>query len=197
MSKLYFFEGIDGSGKATQVAKCAKYLESQGAQVKTLTYPDYDRPLGQLIERFLKKEFDLTPEIQFLLYATDMLKDKEQILAWLREGKTVLVNRYLTSTTAYQTALGFPLEKARTFVQLFDVPRPAKIFYLKISPETSVRRKINQKVELDRFESKEALQQQFATSFEQLIDQQFLGSWAVIDGEKGTDEVFEQIRPQL
>lgn len=195
--KTIAVEGIDGAGKDTQINKLLSFFKEKNQGVEVVKMPDPTRPIGELIQRFLNKEVDFSPDIQFLLYATDLLSMKEQIQQWLKGGKTILFNRYITSTLAYQCGQGFPLEKGMAFIQLFDFLQPDIIFYLKISAATAVKRKSNQKVELDRFESKELLQGKIAEFYNKLIKDSVLGKWVVIDGEQSPEEVFEAIKKHL
>ncbi|MBL7160689.1 MAG: dTMP kinase [Candidatus Aenigmarchaeota archaeon] len=195
--KLIVIEGLDGSGKDTQVYRLSQFLKSNGQRVEVLKYPDIEKPIGGVINRFLEKDHELSAETQFILFATDMLKDREKIISWLNEGATVLLSRYVTSTMAYQVAQGFPMEKGMGFVKLFDFLQPDNIIYIKISAATSVKRKINQKAELDRFESQEALQERVAQQYNKMIEDSVLGKWTVVDGEQSQEDVFRQVKVGL
>jgi len=191
--KKIVIEGIDGAGKDTQIKKLVDFLEN----TEVVKYPDPESPMGKIIMDFLKKRFDFSPETQFLLYATDMLKDRQKIEKWVSEGKTVLFNRYIISTIAYQCSQWFSLEKAKNFIKLFDFPKPDVIFYLKIHPETAIKRKQKQKTGLDRFESKKDLLERVSDFYDKLEKENFLGKWIVIDGEKSPERVFEEIKKHL
>ena len=82
--RLIVFEGIDGSGTETQ---SKLLLEKLGTSSVRIEYPDYEGDLGKLIRLFLDKKHELSPEMQFVLYAGDMVKDREKINGWLNEGK--------------------------------------------------------------------------------------------------------------
>ena len=194
--RLIVVEGIDAAGKATQAQNIARFLE-KSQPVAILDYPEYGKPIGDLISRFLRQEFTILPEAQFLLYAADMLKDMPRIRQLLDQGTTVLLNRYLTSTLAYQGSQGFPLEKGLAFLKLFEFPVPNLLFYLDISPATSLARKRKQKPDLDRFESQEAFQEQAARFYRKMISSSVPGKWIPINGEPSPDKVFAQIRKHL
>lgn len=198
--KLIVFEGIDGAGGEEQSNKLLQYLQEKGIPTEKLTYPDYNGPVGNLIHEFLHKKYDFNVNVQFLLHAADRIKDTDKIRQFLNEGRVVICDRYYTSILGYQCGQGFPLEKALKIADMFEVPKPDIIIYLKISPETSVKRKAGEKGggdNLDRNESNKELQEKLINFYDKLIEDQVWSSWYVIDGEKSIEEVFEQVKKIL
>ena len=189
-------EGIDGAGGETQSKKLLEYFRSGKIPAERIYYPEYGNPVGDFIHDYLHKKHELPVDMQFLLYATDMVKDKEKILNWLAQGKTVVADRYFTSVLAYQ-GMRFPIENALKFAEIFSIPKPDIILFLKISPGTSIRRKKGEKEHLDRNESDRAFLEKVSASYENLIKSQVWSSWFVIDGEKSIEEVFSQIKKVL
>lgn len=194
--KLVVIEGIDGAGGETQSKKLLEHLHARKIPCKRIYYPDYGNPIGDLIHDYLHKKHDFSVDIQLLLYGLDMIKDREKILGWLNEGRTVIADRYFTSILAYQ-GMDFPLENALKFAEIFRLPKPDIIFFLKISPEISIKRKKGEKKNLDRNEADMELHKKVAASYENLIKNQVWASWFVIDGEKNKEEVFGQIKKVL
>lgn len=192
--KVIVFEGIDGAGTETQSKLLFNYFKNKKRAVEILLYPDYKGPIGKLIHQYLYKQYDFSVEVQFLLYFVDFIKDREKINQWLKEGKIVISDRYFTSTIAYQGLRGFGVEKALKFAKIFDLPKPDFIVYLKISPETSMKRKYEEKRSLDRNEENKKFLGQLAKFYEKLIKNQIFGKWKIIDGEKPIEEVFSQIK---
>lgn len=192
--KFIVLEGIDGCGKGTQVKKLAAHLKGQKTQVKTLSYPDSEGPIGELIYKWLNRKYDFSKEVQSLLYFSDFLKDKEKINKWLKEGKTIISDRYFSSTIVYQCLGGFPLKKSLHVSKLFDLPKPDLIIYIDISSDTSIKRKFGQKGELDRHEADAKFQSDLAKSYKKLIKKQTFAKWVAIDGEKSADKVFTEIK---
>jgi dTMP kinase len=195
--KLIVIEGIDGAGGETQSKKLAEYLREKGTPCERVFYPDYGNPVGDFISGYLHNKHELSNDAQFLLYSLDMLKDREKILGWLREGKVVVADRYLTTTMAYQGLQGFPVENALKFAEILRFPKPDIIIYLKISSETSVGRKTKEKGRLDRYEADKDFLRKVSGSYDSLIEKQVWGSWFVVDGEKPKEEVFAQIKKVL
>lgn len=195
--RLIVIEGIDGAGKETQSKKLLEYLRGRKIPCELVSYPDYGNPIGDFIHDYLKGKHELPADVQFLFYGLDMVKDRDRILEWLRQGKAVIADRYITSAMAYQVLRGFPLESALRFVEIFSLPKPDFIFYLKTPPETSMKRKKGEKRDLDRNERDLRLLENVSKSYESLVRKQVWASWFVIDGEKSIEEVFGQIKRVL
>ena len=192
--KFVVIEGIDGCGGETQSRNLLKYLREKKTPVKFLSYPDYKGPIGQIINKYLYKKYNFSKEVQFLLYFSDFLKDKDKISKWLNDGATVVADRYFSSTIAYQCLNGVSLDVALKASSLFDLPRPDLIIFLNISPETSMARKKKEKGnKLDRNESNKKFLTELAEFYKQLAQRQVLAKWAIIDGERAIDEVFTEI----
>jgi dTMP kinase len=104
------FEGLDGSGKTTQLKHLAAALEAAGHRVVTLRQPG-GTPLGDRIRSILpdsRSESDLgaiAPEAEMALMFADRAQSLRQvILPALAEGAIVLCDRYTDSSEAYQGA---------------------------------------------------------------------------------------------
>lgn len=150
-----------------------------------------------MIHEFLHKKYEFSAEIQFLLYLADFLKDKEKVKKWLKEGKTVISDRYFTSTLCYQCLRGFPLKIALEIAKLLELPKPDLIIYLKISPQTSIKRKFKEKKSLDRNEKDKKFLSQLSKFYGKLIKKSVFSKWIIIDGEKSIKEVFEAIKKRI
>ena len=192
--KLVVIEGIDGSGGETQSKKLFEYLQKRGIPCERIAYPDYSWGIGETIHEWLHGKIELSPETLFLLYATDIVKDQTKIRSWLREGKIVISDRYITSTMAYQTLQGIPLETILEFCELFKIQKPDVILYLNISPKTSAKRKFEEKGNLDKNEANRIFLERVSQKYKELAKQSVFGSWFVVDAERSVEEVFEQIK---
>ncbi len=120
-------EGLDGAGKSTQVSLLRKEFERRGIDVEYLHFPRFNAPIfGDMIARFLRGEFgsadEVNPYLVALLYAGDRADATKKIEAWLAEGKTVIVDRYLYSNIAYQCAkIEDDTERERLRDWIFDL----------------------------------------------------------------------------
>jgi len=102
--KFITFEGIDGSGKTTQMRLLAERLRAEGCDVFETVEPG-GTAVGQQIRRILldSANQDLRPTTELLLYFASRAQNVEQcILPALQAGKIVLCDRFTDSTVAYQ-----------------------------------------------------------------------------------------------
>ncbi|HOK51089.1 MAG TPA: dTMP kinase [Bacteroidales bacterium] len=102
-------EGLDGSGKSTQLQMLREYLQKQNIPYEYVHFPRTDTPFfGELIARFLRGELGpndkVDPYLVAMLYAGDRRDAAATIRKWLNEGKQVIVDRYVCSNIAYQCA---------------------------------------------------------------------------------------------
>lgn len=100
------FEGVDGCGKSTQVARLAQSLEAQGYPVLCLREPG-GTPLSEKIRSLLldPANGDMVPEAELLLYEASRAQLVRQVIRpALAAGQVVLCDRFYDSTTAYQQA---------------------------------------------------------------------------------------------
>ncbi|MBA2606237.1 MAG: dTMP kinase [Acidobacteria bacterium] len=103
--KFITFEGIDGSGKSTQLRMLASELLFRGFDVLTTCEPG-GTPLGRrLREAFLETEETVAPLAELLLFAADRAQHINFLVKpALEKGKTVISDRYSDATFAYQGA---------------------------------------------------------------------------------------------
>lgn len=106
---LVVLEGLDGSGKSTQVKMLREHLEGVCPSLEYIHFPRYDAPVyGGLIGKFLRGGFgpmeDVHPQLVALLYAEDRRAAAPHMRETLEGGGTVLLDRYVYSNVAYQCA---------------------------------------------------------------------------------------------
>jgi dTMP kinase len=143
--RLIAIEGIDGSGKRTQLDLLENQLIAGGNRVYSTGFPQYDSWFGKMVGQFLNGELGpleaVDPHFTALLYAGDRFEAKPKIEAALNEGKIVLIDRYIGSNLAHQTARAAP-EKRPEFrkwiehleYETYDLPREDLILYLRVPP---------------------------------------------------------------
>ncbi len=106
--KFIAIEGIDGSGKRTQIDLLSRALEARGVAHVRYSFPRYESTFGRLVARYLNGEFGqleaVDAHLSALLFAGDRFECKAELEAALAEGKTVLADRYIGSNLAHQTA---------------------------------------------------------------------------------------------
>ncbi len=137
---LIAFEGVDGTGKSTQCALLADYLESRSLAVVRLREPTQG-VWGRKIRKILTEgRQDVTPEEELQYFINDRKEDVEQNIApALEQGEIVLIDRYYYSTAAYQGALGFDPVKIIEDNEAF-APRPDRVFIIEVPLDESFRR---------------------------------------------------------
>jgi dTMP kinase len=143
--RLIAIEGIDGSGKRTQLELLATALRAGGNDVYSTGFPQYDSWFGKMVGQFLNGELGaldaVDPHFTALLYAGDRFEAKPQLQAALNEGQIVLIDRYIGSNLAHQTARARPEKRAefRKWIEhleydIYDLPREDLILYLRVPP---------------------------------------------------------------
>src|SRR5580693_6594038 len=112
---LIALEGIDGSGKRTQLELLAGAFQARGLAVYQISFPRYESFYGKLVGRYLNGEFGaleaVNPHFSALLYAGDRLEAKPEMEAALGTGKFVLADRYIGSNMAHQSARMKPSDR--------------------------------------------------------------------------------------
>ena len=102
MAPFIVFEGGDGSGKTTQARTLFRRLQVEGWSA-LLTHEPGSTPLGESIRRRLKTSRDLSPLSELFLFAAARAQLVQGVVGpALRDGITVVCDRYTASTVAYQ-----------------------------------------------------------------------------------------------
>ena len=104
--KFIVIDGTDGSGKATQTELLVKRLAQAGYEVVMADFPQYGQKSAGLVEHYLNGKYgtalDVGPYRASIFYAADRYDASFQIRQWLKEGKIVISNRYVTANMAHQ-----------------------------------------------------------------------------------------------
>lgn len=141
--KFITFEGIDGSGKSTQLRMLASELRLRGLDVLTTLEPG-GTPIGRrLREAFLETEENVSPLAELLLFAADRAQHVDFLIRpALAEGKIVVSDRFADATFAYQGAgRGFDEETVNQVIQLAtNGLKPDLTLFFDISVENAILR---------------------------------------------------------
>ncbi|MFH7320311.1 dTMP kinase [Desulfurivibrio sp. D14AmB] len=136
---LIAFEGIDGTGKSTQIELLARRLRELGLAVVATREPT-DGPHGRRIREMFLKRASLPPDEELRLFVEDRREHVIQLIApALAAGKVVLTDRYYFSTVAYQGAAGHDPAALLALNESF-APRPDLVLLLEAPPAVGVRR---------------------------------------------------------
>lgn len=143
--KLIAIEGIDGSGKRTQVELLEKALVANRHAVYSTGFPQYDSWFGKMVGQFLNGDFgaleSVDPHFSALLYAGDRFEAKFRLETALNQGKIVLADRYIGSNLAHQTARASAADRP-AFISwiehleynIYNLPRETLVLYLRVPP---------------------------------------------------------------
>jgi dTMP kinase len=153
--KFVVIEGIDGSGKRTQIELLASALAERGIDCVRVSFPNYEGFFGKMVAQFLNGEFGaldtVDPHFSALLYAGDRLESKPQIENALADGKIVLADRYIGSNLAHQGSRA-PRTKRADFLkwlkhleyEIYQLPKEDLVVYLRV-PSRQAQRLVSKK----------------------------------------------------
>lgn len=146
--KLIVIEGLDGSGKSTQIELLKSKLN--GKLVKQIKLPDYDSPSSTLVKMYLHGDFGKNPDdvnayAASAFYAVDRFANyKSKWKDYYDEGYIIISDRYTTSN-AYHQSTKIPRENWSEYFKwledfeynLIGIPKPDKVIYLDMPIEIS------------------------------------------------------------
>ncbi len=136
---LIVFEGIDGSGKSTQVRSLLRKLRRRGFEAVAFREPTRGR-WGREIRAKALRAGSLTPEEELALFVRDRRDDvARNIGPALGRGRIVILDRYYFSTVAYQGAKGLDPGRILRLNERF-APRPGLVFILDLEPDRGLAR---------------------------------------------------------
>ncbi len=141
--KFIAIEGIDGSGKRTQIDLLSRALDARGVAYVRYSFPRYDSSFGRLVACYLNGEFGrldaVDAHFSALLYAGDRFEAKAELDAALTSGKTVLADRYVGSNLAHQGARVGPQRREdfiswlkRLEYETYGLPAEDLVIYLRL-----------------------------------------------------------------
>jgi dTMP kinase len=188
------FEGGEGAGKSTQLEAFVDWLEARGDDVITTREPG-GTDIGEHIRKVLLEPAckDMDPHAEALLYAADRAQHVAEIIKpALEEGKTVVSDRFIDSSLAYQgLARGLGLQDIYEISKwAVDNTLPELVVYLKLDAKTGLRRKTS---EPDRIElEKDGFHEKVADAYAELA-RIFPDRFVVVDAARPPAEVHREI----
>lgn len=163
MGKLIVLEGLDGSGKSTQLELLQHALEEKGMKFKTVSFPEYNLPSCAPVKMYLAGEFGTKPEdvnayAASVLYAVDRFASyKKGWGEFYDDGGIILAGRYTTSNAIHQTSKLPEAEWEKYLDWLYEleytrigIPKPDRVIYLNVPVDAS------QKLLSNRYEGDES-----------------------------------------
>lgn len=158
--RFFALEGIDGSGKSTQLKLLARRLEGAGVPCLTTCEPT-DGPIGRLLRQVLTGQVRCDSRVAAPLFAADrldhLLNEENGLCGAVERGITVLSDRYYFSSYAYQSVdlpLEWVIEANRPCASLL---RPTATLFIDVSPELALDRIARGRDHTELFETRDRL----------------------------------------
>jgi dTMP kinase len=160
-SRFITFEGVEGSGKTTQIQMLSNHLEERGID-HLLTREPGGTPIGDQVRRLVldPRNADMTPICELLLYAAARAQHIEQVIRpALLSGRLVLCDRFKDATMAYQgSGRGIRLDLIDALHGLEN---------LAIQPDLTILFDIEEDIALQRARARDHTRSNDETRFEQ------------------------------
>lgn len=150
MGKLIVIEGLDGSGKSTQLDLLPQNLLKRGIESKTVSFPDYDSDSSALVKMYLGGRFGNRPDdvnayAASLFYAVDRFASyKTNWGEYYNQNGVIVSGRYTTSNAVHQTSKMDEGDWQGFLDWLYDleynkvgIPKPDKVIFLDMPIEVS------------------------------------------------------------
>lgn len=175
--KFIAFEGIDGSGKSTQIKLLKKYLLSKGINCYTTSEPT-DSPFGSLIHQCMTGRVETDDKTIAGLFVADRLdhlyNKKDGLIDKINNGISVVSDRYYFSSYAYHGAympMDWVIEANRLSAEAL---KPDINIFLDITPEKSIERLKNRDSleRYEKFESMTLIRNKYFEAFELLKEKE-------------------------
>ena len=150
LGKLIVIEGLDGSGKSTQINLLKDYLQQKSIKFKQIKLPDYDDPSSTLVKMYLQGDFGKNPD-DVNAFAASSFYSVDRFASFKRhwgkqynEGYLIIADRYTTSNAVHQSC---KLDKSfwDSYLNwlydfefnLLKIPKPDLVIYLDMLPSIS------------------------------------------------------------
>jgi len=136
--KLIVIAGTDGSGKGTQSEKLVKRLKDEGYSIEMVDFPQYGKPSSKMVEEYLNGKFGTADEVgpyrASIFYAIDRYAKSIDMNKWLKEGKIIIANRYVSANKGHQAGKIKDKVELDKFLEwlndlefnIFGIPKPTK-----------------------------------------------------------------------
>jgi dTMP kinase len=195
-------EGNEGAGKSTIIRLAAEYLEGRGLKVAATREPG-GIPIAEQIRAVLldRNNTGMDGRTEALLYAAARRQHyMEKIVPLLEQGFTVLCDRFIDSSLAYQGhARGLGIGRILRINEFaIDGAFPDLTLYLDVDPETGLERiRLNGEREINRLDLESLAFHRKVREGYRLVAGMFPDRIRTIDANRSLDEVFADVRSVL
>lgn len=194
------FEGIDGSGKSTQITMLADKIRQEGIRCYQTCEPS-GGPIGSLTRQILTGRIKTDNRVIAAMFAADrldhLLNDVDGIVQKVEEGICVITDRYYFSSYAYHS-VDVPMDWViKTNEESAKVLRPDVTVFLDIDADTAMERITKNRFHTELFEKKSRLEKvrnNYFKAFDLLKDEEKV---LIVDGTKSVEEIAEEIWKQV
>lgn len=183
MKKFIVIDGLDGSGKDTQVNLIAEMYEKQGRNVTVRSHPCCDNKYGRKSKQALLKEGKINHIKATIYFGMDAIRSV-QMYCHNRNTDVVIFSRYILAVMYLPDVINTIVYKIVTFI----LPTSDCMFFLDVSPEESLRRMDSRGDETEMFENIEDLTKN------RLRSRKFTYNWNVIPGDDAPDVISKKIQ---
>ncbi len=194
------FEGIDGSGKSTQVKRVSKRLQKSGINIYPTVEPT-DGPVGKLIRQMLSGKVKTDQRTIASLFAADrtdhLMNDANGIRKKVDQGEIVLCDRYYFSSYAYH-AQYIDMEWVIHANSLnADILRPDLTIFIDVDPEKCFERIKQGRSYFEMYEKIDIMKRVRANYYKAFDLLKALEKVVVIDGNHAMEKVEDSIVNEL
>lgn len=190
--KFIVFEGLDGSGSSTQTGLLSHQLKQNSKETKNiqLTREPSDSLIGGLIRSQIRGDWESSTNCLQLLFSADRAYHLEkQVIPWLKEGITVISDRYFLSTIAYGTVETGQFEWFKELNRHFILPDLTIL--IDTDPKECLKRIQTSRPHAELYEKEKTLTEV------RKVYQKLAGEFKnveTIDGNRAKDKVFEDVK---
>lgn len=194
------FEGLDGSGKSTQVKLLSEKLKKAGHKVYC-TFEPTDSPIGAVIRNIFTHRIEADHRTIAGLFVADrldhLLNKTNGILKKMEEGYTVITDRYYFSSYAYHgthMSMDWVIDANSLSA---DLLRPDLNIYIDISPEISMNRLTNVRSSMELYETMENLRSVREKYLEAIEHLKVKENIFITEGNRQAEEIAEDIWKEI
>ena len=182
MKKFIVIDGLDGSGKDTQVNLLAEAYEKKGREVTVRSHPCNDNKFGRKSKQALLKTGKLNHIKATVYFGLDALRSV-QMYYYNDQVDVVIFSRYILAVMYLPNVVNTVVYKIVAFV----LPTSDCMFFLDITPEESLRRIGSRDEETEMFENIDSLRENRQKS------QKFTYNWNVVSADDAPEEISQKI----
>ena len=192
MGRFIAFEGIDGSGKSTQITRLARRIRSLDQRCYETREPT-DGPIGSLVHQIMTGRVKADNRAVACLFAADrvdhLVNETNGILPLLKQGTHVLTDRYYFSSYAYHSVdmdMDWVIQANR---QAAGILRPTATVFIDVTPEVSLARIAKNRFHTELYETKERLTRTRDLYYKAFEKEKEHENIIILDGDQDEDSL--------